>query len=61
MTAENKKDAKYGALWGALALVLAIAIINTAILLNAGDVLKLAVPVLFLAKKISILFGGFSQ
>ncbi len=59
MTAENKKDAKYGALWGALALVLAIAIINTAILLNAGDVLKLAVPVLFLAKKISILFGGF--
>lgn len=35
LLSDNRKDAKYGALLGAIALVLSIAIMNSAILLNA--------------------------
>lgn len=58
ITADNKKEAKYGALFGAIALVLSIGIMNTAILLNAGNVASLEIPVLFLARKISYILGA---
>lgn len=58
ISAENKKEAKYGALFGAIALVLSIAIMNTAILLNAESIALLEIPVLFLAKKISYILGA---
>ncbi len=58
ISAAERKDAKYGALFGAVALILAIAIMNTAILLNAGSTATLAIPVLYLAKKISYLLGA---
>lgn len=58
ISAYNRKDAKYGALFGAVALILAIAIMNTAILLNAENTATLAIPVLYLAKKISYLLGA---
>ena len=50
-SADNRKDAKYGAIFGAIALVLALAIMNTAILLNSENTVALAIPVLYLAKK----------
>ncbi|MCL1983667.1 MAG: hypothetical protein FWG53_11370 [Clostridiales bacterium] len=56
-TAKSRSDAKWGALLGTAALVLVIAIMNTAILLNAGDAASLSVPTLFLSKKISPLLG----
>jgi len=58
ISVDNRKDAKYGALFGAIALILAIAIMNTAILLNAENIASLAIPVLYLAKKISYILGG---
>ena len=58
ITADNKNEAKYGALFGAIALVLSIGIINTAILLNAENIALLEIPVLFLARKISYLLGA---
>jgi uncharacterized membrane protein YkvI len=58
MTADNRKDAKYGALFGAIALIMSIAIMNTAILLNAKNTASLAIPVLYLAKKISYALGA---
>ncbi|KPL77806.1 membrane protein [Ornatilinea apprima] len=54
----HRNDAKYGALLGATALVLSIAIMNTAILLNAENTAVLAIPVLFLAKEISYSIGA---
>lgn len=57
-TSNSRKDAKYGAIWGAVALILSIAIINTAILLNAENVALLAIPVLYLAGKISYALGA---
>jgi uncharacterized membrane protein YkvI len=56
-SAENRNDAKWGAILGAISLILVIAIMNTAILLNAGDAASLGVPALFLAKKISPVLG----
>lgn len=58
ISSANRKEARYGALLGAAALVLSIAIMNTAILLNAENTALLAIPVLFLAKKISYIFGA---
>lgn len=58
ISANDRKDAKYGALFGAIALILAIAIMNTAILLNAENTATLAIPVLYLAKKISYILGA---
>jgi uncharacterized membrane protein YkvI len=56
-SAENRNDAKWGAILGAISLILVITIMNTAILLNAGDAASLGVPALFLAKKISPTLG----
>ena len=57
-SADNRKDAKYGALFGAVAIILNIAVMNTAILLNAENISTLAIPVLYLAKKISYILGA---
>lgn len=57
-SADNRKDAKYGAIFGAIALVLAIAVMNTAILLNSDNITTLAIPLLYLAKKISYMLGA---
>lgn len=57
-TAINRKDAKYGALLGALIFVLAVAVINTAILLHAGHTTSTAIPTLFLARRISYVLGA---
>ncbi len=56
--AANRQSTRLGALCGALALVATIAIINTAILLDAGNTSALAIPTLYLAKKISYIFGA---
>lgn len=58
ISADNRKDAKYGALFGAIAIILNVAIMNTAILLNAENISTLAIPVLYLAKKISYILGA---
>ena len=58
MTAKSRKDAKWGAVWGAATLVLSIAIMNTAILLHGGTAASLSVPTLYLAKKISFVLGA---
>lgn len=57
-SSENQKDAKYGALLGAIALVLSITIMNTAILLNTKNIASLSIPVLYLAKNISYILGA---
>ena len=57
-SAKNKKDAKWGAIAGAFVVILVVTIMNTAILLNAGDVASLSVPTLYLAKKISYALGA---
>lgn len=56
--AEKRKEAKYGAILGAGAIVLSIAIMNTAILLNAEEAASFAIPVLFLARRLSYLLGA---
>lgn len=58
MSADNRKDAKYGAFFGTIAVIMAIAIMNSAILLNAEYLASLAIPMLYLAKKISYIFGA---
>jgi uncharacterized membrane protein YkvI len=58
MSADNRKDAKYGAFFGTIAVILAITIMNSAILLNAEYLASLAIPMLYLAKKISYIFGA---
>ncbi|MEN6314027.1 MAG: hypothetical protein ABFD25_07255 [Clostridiaceae bacterium] len=58
ITAQSRKGAKYGALLGAAALMLAIMIMNTAILLDAEHTALLDIPVLYLAKKLSYTFGA---
>lgn len=57
-SAKNGQEVRYGALLGAAVVILTITIMNTAILLNAGQTVALDVPVLFLAQKISVLFAG---
>ena len=56
--AQGKKDAKYGAILGAILVVVTIGITNTALLLNAKDIVHMEVPVSYLAKKISYLLGN---
>jgi len=58
ISAADRREAKYGALFGAAAVVLSITIMNTAILLNAKDIIALEIPVLYLARKISWIFGA---
>lgn len=57
-TAASPKEAKMGALLGAVLLMAAITVINTAILLNGGETAALAIPNLYLAKQIGWLLGA---
>lgn len=57
-TAGSLKEARLGAIIGALALIAAITVISTAILLNGGEAAALAIPNLYLAKKISWVLGA---
>lgn len=57
-TTASLKEARLGAIIGAVLLMAAIAVINTAIMLNGGDTASLAIPNLYLAKKISWALGA---
>ena len=57
-TTSSLCEARLGAVIGALALIAAITVISTAILLNGGDAAALAIPNLYLAKKISWMLGA---
>lgn len=56
-SAGSRGDAKWGAIIGAAALIVSIALVNTAILLNAADIASFNVPTLYLANRISRVFG----
>ena len=58
MTARSRKEAKWGAIWGAFTMILAIAVMNTAILLHSKDAASLAIPTLYLARHISPVLGA---
>ena len=57
-TTASVKEARMGAILGAVLLMGAITVINTGILLNGGDTASLAIPNLYLAKKISWLLAA---
>ena len=57
-SSSTKKEAIVGAVVGAIGLILAIAVMNTAIIVNAGDTASLAIPTLYLAKRISYVLGA---
>lgn len=57
-TALTRRAALTGAVIGAAAVIITIGSVNLAILLNAGDTAQLEVPTLFLAQKISPVFGA---
>ena len=57
-SAADRREAKYGAIAGALALIAAITIMNSAILLNGENTALLSIPMLYLAKEISYLLGA---
>ncbi len=57
-SAQSYQTAKWGAIVGAVILVLTIAVMNLAIVLNAGEAGVLSVPTLYLATKISDVFGA---
>lgn len=57
-TGKSRKTLFIGAVLGAALVVLTIFVINLAILLNAGEIMELSVPTLYLAKKISSAVGG---
>ncbi|GAB1476857.1 membrane protein [Bacillota bacterium] len=57
-SAKHRNSAKWGATLGAGAVILSIAIMNTAILLNGGNAALLSVPTLYLAKKLSFILGA---
>ncbi len=57
-SAVNRKSARWGAIIGTVAVILTITFMNTSILLNARDTSALAVPTLYLAKKLSYVLGA---
>ena len=58
MTAKKRQEAIYGASIGSVAVILTIAIINTAMILSAKQIATLSIPVLYLAKSISRVLGS---
>lgn len=56
-SAISKRSAKLGALIGSVILLITITLVNFAILLNAGKMITVSVPTLYLASKISKGFG----
>ncbi len=57
-SAASAKEAISGATLGAVVIVLVLAIMNTAIMLNANETSNLQIPTLYLASKISYVLGG---
>ncbi|KAF1083747.1 hypothetical protein SPSYN_03096 [Sporotomaculum syntrophicum] len=57
-SATDKNEARLGATLGAVVFILALAIMSTAIMLNAKETSNLAIPTLYLACKISYVLGG---
>lgn len=57
-TAENRKEAVWGASLGTVALMLAILLMNSAMLSNIGVAGTLGIPTLYLARKISFVLGA---
>lgn len=57
-SAATRKEAVYGAVLGTCALMLAILLMNSAILTNIGEAGALGIPTLYLAKKISYALGA---
>ena len=58
VSAEREKDVTYGMIVGIVVLMAAIAIVNTAFLLNAQPMAELSIPILYLAEKISHPLGA---
>jgi len=56
-SAQNRSDAKWGAIIGAVALISVIVIMNTSYLLNAATAAHLSVPTLYLSMRISYVLG----
>lgn len=57
-SAASRKEAVYGATLGTFALMLAILLMNSAMLTDIGTAGTLAIPTLYLAKKISFVLGA---
>ncbi len=57
-SANSKKELKYGAICGGVILLLSIAIMSTAIMLNGDSAAGLDVPALYLARNISKFLGA---
>lgn len=57
-SASSKQEARMGATIGGAAFILVLAIMNTAILLNAGEITSQEIPTLYLADRISRLLAG---
>ena len=57
-SAPTSKDAVSGAFMGSIALMLAVLLMNTAMLTEIGEVLKFGVPTLYLARQISYVLGA---
>ncbi|WP_455538959.1 YkvI family membrane protein [Terrisporobacter sp.] len=56
-SADNRREAKYGAIVGSLLLMMVILVMNFALLSKIKDIYKLFIPTLYFAKSISPLFG----
>lgn len=57
-SASSKKELKYGAVLGGTVLLLSITVMSTAIMLNGDAAAGLDIPVLYLARRISYVFGA---
>jgi uncharacterized membrane protein YkvI len=56
-TATSKKNSLWGGLFGGIAFIIAVMILNFGLLANIGSVYSLEIPSLFVAAKVSPLFG----
>ena len=57
-SAPTRRDAVHGAIIGSIAIMLAILLMNTAMLTEIGEVIKFGVPTLYLARQISYVLGA---
>lgn len=57
-TAENRREVLWGACLGTVALMVAILLMNSAMLMNIGETGTIGIPTLYLAKKISFVLGA---
>lgn len=57
-TAGNRREALWGACLGTVALMVAILLMSSAMLMNIGETGTIGIPTLYLAKKISFVLGA---